>query len=109
SFIDACRNDVLALVIGTAVLGIWIEFSQARLTRRRAVWLAVLLGLGCWTKLYMLLLVPVAPLAALFAKSSERLVVRRRSLAACIAALVAFSPWLIHQLAVTLSWLALAP
>jgi hypothetical protein len=109
SFIGRFSNDALALVIATALLGIWVDISQDRLSRRKAVWLAVLLALGCWTKLYMLLLVAVAPLAALFARSSERVAIRRRSLAACVAALVAFSPWLIHQRAETGDWLGLTP
>jgi hypothetical protein len=109
SFIGRFTNDSLALVLTTVLLGVWVDISRGRLSRAGAACLALLLALGCWTKLYMLLLVPVAPVAALLASARERTVVLRRSLTACVVALLIFSPWLFYQHAQTGDWLGLTP
>jgi hypothetical protein len=109
SFIGRFTNDSLALVLTTVLLGVWADISRGCLSRAGAVRLGLLLALGCWTKLYMLLLVPVAPIAVLLARARERTVVLRRSLTACVVALVVFSPWLFYQHAQTGDWLGLTP
>jgi 4-amino-4-deoxy-L-arabinose transferase-like glycosyltransferase len=109
SLVGRFTNDSLALPITAALLVLWVDIARGGLSRRKAMCLAFLTALGCWVKLYMLLLLPVAPLAALFAPRARRRVLLQRSLFACVAAFLALVPWLVHQHADTGDWLGLTP
>jgi hypothetical protein len=109
SFVGRFTNDALALPIAAALLGIFADAGRGKLSRRKAVVLAALLAAGCWTKLYFLLLLPVAPLAALSAVAGRRSGALTRALMASAAALFIFLPWLIYQKSQTGDWLGLIP
>ncbi len=106
-FVGRFTNDALALPLVVALLGLFTDVSQGRLSGRRALSLGLVLAAGCWTKLYVLLLLPVAPLAALRIRGPLRKVVLRRSLAAAVGAFLLFFPWMLHQRAETGDWFGL--
>ena len=107
SFVGRFSNDALALPIIAAVLLLLAETAAGRLSWKGAALLAALLALGCWTKLYVLLLVPAAPLAGLLAPRHRRRTVLLRALAACATALLLLSPWILRQRVDTGDWLGL--
>jgi len=108
-FVGRFTNDALALPLVVALLGLFTDVSQGRLSGRRAVSLSLALAAGCWTKLYVLLLLPVAPLVALTVRGPLRKVVLRRSLATVFGAFLLFFPWMLHQRAETGDWFGLVP
>ena len=108
SFVGRFSNDALALPIVAALLLLFAETAAGRLSWKGAALLAALLAVGCWTKLYVLLLVPTAPLAGLLAPAHRRRVVLLRALAACAVALLLLSPWMLRQRVDTGDWLGLA-
>jgi hypothetical protein len=109
SFVGRFTNDALALPIAAALLVIFADAGRGHLPRSRAILLAICLAAGCWTKLYFLLLLPVAPLAALRTAFGRRSGASTRALLACAAAFLSFLPWLIHQKSQTEDWLGLIP
>ncbi len=109
SFVGRFTNDALALPIAAALLFLFAEAGRGRLSRPRAAALAALLAAGCWTKIYFLLLLPVAPLAALLTASGRRSGSWRRALLGSALALLLFLPWMIHERSQTGDWLGLFP
>ncbi|MGH9400108.1 MAG: glycosyltransferase family 39 protein [Thermoanaerobaculia bacterium] len=109
SFVGRFTNDALAVPIIAAMLPFFVRASEGRLTRRRAVILSLLLAAGLWTKLYVLTLLPAAPIAALLAPRPRRRAAVARSLMAAGAALVVFVPWMLRQHALSGDWLGLTP
>jgi 4-amino-4-deoxy-L-arabinose transferase-like glycosyltransferase len=109
SFLGRFTNDVLALPIVVALLLLFADTARGRLSGGRAAILALLLALGCWTKLYVLLLLPAAPLAAFLVPRGRRPPVLRRALAASAAAFLLVAPWLTRQHADTGDWFGLQP
>lgn len=107
-FVGRFTNDALALPIIVAILGILADVSRGRLSRRRAAELAVLLTAVCWSKLYGLLLLPAAPLAALLFGRARRAKTARRAAAAALLAFLAFVPWLLRERADTGDWWGLS-
>jgi hypothetical protein len=107
SFVGRFSNDALALPVIAAVLLLFAETAAGRLSWKGAALLAALLALGCWTKLYVLLLVPAAPLAGLLAPRHRRRTVLLRALAACSIALLLLFPWILRQRVDTGDWLGL--
>ncbi|HTD51913.1 MAG TPA: glycosyltransferase family 39 protein, partial [Thermoanaerobaculia bacterium] len=107
SFVGRFTNDALALPILAALLLLFAETARGRLSWKAAALLAALLALGCWTKLYVLLLFPAAPLAGLMAPRHRRRTVVLRALAACAMALLLLSPWILRQRVDTGDWLGL--
>ena len=93
-FVGRFTNDALALPLIAALLGIFADIARGRLSRGRAAALALLLTATCWTKLYGLLLLPVAPLAALLFGRARRARIGGRAAAAALVAFLAFVPWL---------------
>jgi hypothetical protein len=108
-FVGRFTNDALALPIVAAILVLFADLARGQFPRRRAVLLAVLLAAGCWTKLYVLLLLPAAPVVALFAPRNRRVAVFRRAVTSCTAALPLVIPWLTRQHIDTGDWLGLTP
>ena len=104
SFVGRFTNDALALPIVVGLLVTFADTARGRLSRARAVLLALLLAIGCWTKLYVLLLLPAAPLAALLAPAARRSSVLLRASAASAASFLAVIPWLARQHADTGDW-----
>lgn len=107
SFVGRFTNDALALPIALAVLFLFAETGRGRLTRGKAAGLTALLAAGCWTKLYFLLFLPVAPLAALALSGRRRAGTWRRALLASASALLLFVPWMLHQRLQTGDWFGL--
>jgi 4-amino-4-deoxy-L-arabinose transferase-like glycosyltransferase len=106
-FVGRFTNDALALPIAAALLSLFVEAGRGVFSRGRMLALAALLAVGCWTKLYFLLLLPVAPLATLLTARGRRTGAWKRPALACAAALLLFLPWLIHQKAQTGDWFGL--
>lgn len=104
TFVGRFTNDALAMPLIAAVLGILADLARGRLSRVRAAGLAVLLAATCWTKLYGLLLLPAAPLAALLFGRARRAGIAGRAAAAALVAFLAFVPWLVRQRADTGDW-----
>ncbi|MGH9399351.1 MAG: ArnT family glycosyltransferase, partial [Thermoanaerobaculia bacterium] len=109
SFVGRFTNDALALPIVAAILVVLADLARGHFPRRRAVLLAVLLAGGCWAKLYVLLLLPAAPVVALFAPRNRRVEVFRRAVTSCTAALLLVIPWFTRQHADSGDWLGLGP
>jgi 4-amino-4-deoxy-L-arabinose transferase-like glycosyltransferase len=107
SFIGRFTNDALALPIAAALLFLFAEAGRGRLSLGKTAALAALLAAGCWTKLYLLLLLPIAPLAALATRRGRRTRAWRRPLLACAFAFLLFVPWLILQRLRTGDWFGL--
>jgi len=107
SFVGRFTNDALALPIAAALLFLFVEAARGRFSLSKAAALAALLAAGCWTKAYFLLLLPVAPLAALMTGRGRRSGAWRRALLACALAFLVFVPWMIHQRSQTGDWLGL--
>jgi hypothetical protein len=107
SFVGRFTNDALALPIALALLFFFAEAGRGRLSRSQTAWLAALLAAGCWTKLYFLLLLPVAPLATLVLRRGRRAGAWRRALFASASAFLLFVPWMFHQRRTTGDWLGL--
>ena len=107
-FVGRFTNDALALPLIAALLGIFGDLARGRLSRGRAATLAVLLAATCWTKLYGLLLLPAAPLAAILFRRARRARIFRRAAAAALLAFLAFVPWLLRQRADTGDWWGLS-
>ncbi len=107
SFVGRLTNDALALPIAAALLALFAGAGRGRLSRGGTVGLAALLAAGCWTKLYFLLLLPVAPLAALVMKGGRRAGAWRRALPASAGAFLLFVPWMVHQRLRTGDWFGL--
>ena len=103
-FVGRFTNDGLALPIVAALLLILADLARGRLPWSRAAVLAGLLAAGCWTKLYVLLLLPAAPLTALLCRQARRAGVVRRATVAALLAFLAFVPWLWRQHADTGDW-----
>lgn len=72
TFTGRMTNDDLALPLVLALLGLFADAARGRLARRGSAALALCLAAACWTKLYALLFLPVAPAAALLAPRSRR-------------------------------------
>ena len=108
SFLGRFTNDALAVPIVFAILTLLMRCAQGHLTGGRAALLGLLLAAGLWTKLYVLILCPVAPLLALFAPSRTRARTLGLALAAVAASFLAFLPWMLHERASTGDWLGLA-
>lgn len=106
-FIGRFTNDALALPIVVAVLGVLADTARGRFSSRKAAALALLLAAGCWTKLYVLLLLPAAPLIALLFRRARRGPILRRAFAAPAFAFVLVLPWLARQRNDTGDWLGL--
>lgn len=106
-FVGRFTNDALALPIVAALLIVVVEISRGRLSVERSALLGMLLAFGLWTKVYVLLLLPLPLIAALFAPRRRRGVVLRRAGAAAVLAVALFLPWMIHQRRVTGDWLGL--
>jgi hypothetical protein len=106
-FVGRFTNDTLELPIIAALLVLIADVSRGRLSWRRAGALGALFGLGCWTKLYVLLLLPAAPLAALFASRRIRSAAIAKSVAASSMGLVLLLPWMFRQHSDTGDWLGL--
>lgn len=104
SFVGRFTNDALALPLVAALLLLFLDISQGRFSRRRAVALAIWLALGCWTKLYVLLLLPMAPVVSFLATRKARGVTFARSVGASLAAFLLFCPWMLFQHARTGDW-----
>jgi 4-amino-4-deoxy-L-arabinose transferase-like glycosyltransferase len=109
AFVGRFTNDALALPIVAAILVVLADVARGRFSGRKAVLLAVLLAAGCWTKLYVLLVLPAAPIVALFAPRNRRLAVFRRAVSSCAAALLLVIPWFVRQHGDTGDWLGLTP
>jgi Dolichyl-phosphate-mannose-protein mannosyltransferase len=107
SFVGRFTNDALALPIAAALLFLFAEAARGRLSRRKTALLTALLAVGCWTKLYFLLLLPVAPLAALVARRGRGAGAWRRALFASTSAFLLFVPWMLHQRLKTGDWFGL--
>jgi|GEM_PF-4899009 len=107
SFVGRFTNDALALPIAAGLLFLFAEAGRGRLSRGKTAGLAALLAAGCWTKLYFLLLLPVAPLAAFAMRGGRRAGSWRRALFASASAFVLFVPWMLHQRLQTGDWLGL--
>jgi hypothetical protein len=107
SFVGRFSNDALALPIIAALLLLLAETAAGRLSWKGAALLAALLALGCWTKLYVLLLLPAASLAGLLAPRHRRRTVLSRALVACAIALLLLFPWILRQRVDTGDWLGL--
>ncbi len=107
SFVGRFTNDALALPIAAALLLLFAEAGRGRLSIGKTAGLAALLAAGCWTKLYFLLLLPVAPLAALALARGRRAEAWWRALLASALALVLFVPWMLHQRLQTGDWFGL--
>jgi hypothetical protein len=106
-FVGRFTNDALALPIVVAVLAILADMARGRLPRSRAAALGLLLAAGCWTKLYVLLLLPAAPLTALLFRRARRGPILRRAFAASAFAFLILLPWLVRQRNDTGDWLGL--
>ena len=106
-FAGRFTNDALALPIVVAILTILADMARGRLSWTRAVALGLLLAAGCWTKLYVLLLLPAAPLIALLFRRARRGPIFRRAVAASAFAFLAVIPWLARQHSDAGDWLGL--
>jgi 4-amino-4-deoxy-L-arabinose transferase-like glycosyltransferase len=109
SFVGRFSNDTLAVPIAAALLFFFVEAGRGRFSRGKTVGLLALLTAGCWTKLYFLLFLPVAPLAALLTSRGRRSGAWRRALLGCALAFLFFVPWMIHERSRTGDWLGLLP
>lgn len=107
SFVGRFTNDALALPIAAALLFLFAEAGRGRLSHGKTAGLAALLAAGCWTKLYFLLLLPVAPLAALAMRRGRRAGSWWRALLASASAFLLFVPWMLHQRLQTGDWFGL--
>jgi len=107
TFTGRLTNDALAFPLVVALLALFADAARGRLTRRGSVALALLLAAACWTKLYALLFLPVAPAAALLAPRARRGRSLRLALAGSAAAALAILPWSAHQRGATGDWLGL--
>lgn len=107
SFVGRFTNDALALPIAAALLFLFAEAGRGRLSRGKTAGLAALLTAGCWTKLYFLLLLPVAPLAAFAMRRGRRAGAWQRALFASASAFLLFVPWMLHQRLQTGDWFGL--
>jgi hypothetical protein len=108
SFAGRFTNDTLALPIAAALLLLFVEAGRGRLSRGKTVGLAALLAAGCWTKLYFLLFLPIAPLAAVAMSGGRRAGAWRRALFACATAFLLFVPWMLRQRLQTGDWFGLS-
>jgi len=106
-FVGRFTNDAVALPLTVSLLIAAVEISRGCLSVGRAAALGLLLAAGFWTKLYMLLFLPLLPLAALCHPGPRRRLLFRRSAAAALFALVLFLPWMLHQRRATGDWLGL--
>jgi hypothetical protein len=107
SFVGRFTNDALALPIAAALIFLFAEVGRGRLSGGKTALLAALLAAGCWTKLYFLLLLPVAPLAALVMRRGRGAGPWRRALFASASAFLLFVPWMLHQRLKTGDWFGL--
>src|SRR5258706_3646882 len=96
SFVGRFTNDALALPIAAALLILFAEAARGRLSRRKTAGLGALLAAGCWTKLYFLLFLPVAPPAVLALRRGRRSGAWRPALLASGSAFLLFIPWTLH-------------
>jgi hypothetical protein len=103
-FTGRFTNDALALPIAAALLVVFADTARGHLSIRGAAALALMLAAGCWTKLYVLLLLPVAPLIALRAPLGRRSALLLRASVASAVAFLAILPWLARQHADTGDW-----
>lgn len=106
-FVGRFTNDALALPIVVAILAVLADMARGRLSPRRAALLGLLLAAGCWTKLYVLLLLPAAPLVALLLRRARRAPIRRRAMAASAFAFLLALPWLARQRNDSGDWMGL--
>ena len=106
-FVGRFTNDALALPIVLAILVILADMARGRLSGGRAAALCLLLAAGCWTKLYVLLLVPAAPLVGLLFRRARRRPILGRAFAASAFAFLLLIPWLARQRADTGDWFGL--
>ncbi len=97
-------NDALAMPIVAALLVVFADTARGRLSILGTAALALLLAAGCWTKLYVLLLLPAAPLIALRAPPGRRSALALRASVASAVAFLAILPWLARQHADTGDW-----
>ena len=107
SFVGRFTNDALALPIAAALLLFFVEAGRGRLSRGKTVGLLALLAAGCWTKLYFVLLLPVAPMAAFLTARGRRSGSWRRALLGCALAFLFFVPWMVHERSQTGDWFGL--
>ena len=103
-FTGRFTNDALAMPIVTALLVVFADTGRGRLSILGTAALAVLLAAGCWTKLYVLLLLPAAPLIALRTPRGRRSVLTLRASVASAVSFLAVLPWLARQHADTGDW-----
>jgi hypothetical protein len=109
SLVGRFTNDALALPLAVILLGLLVELSRGRLSRRGAAALTAVLAAGCWTKLSFLPFLAAPPAAAVLAPSALRASMLRRAAASSVLAAVLFVPWLVRQHADTGDWLGLTP
>ncbi|HKA35832.1 MAG TPA: glycosyltransferase family 39 protein [Thermoanaerobaculia bacterium] len=103
-FVGRFTNDAMALPLAAALLGLFAEAGRGRLSRGRTIALAALLAAALWTKLYFLLFVPPAILAAILARRRGPV---RAAVLAPIAAALLILPWALHQRSETGDWLGI--
>ncbi len=130
TFTGRLTNDDLAFPLVVALSGLFVDAARGRFARRwgrpASAALALLLAAACWTKLYALLFLPVAPTAAILLAPrsrrdqniprsrrdqniprSRRVRGFRRALVGAAAGALAIVPWGLHQHAETGDWFGL--
>lgn len=108
TFTSRFTNDALALPLAAAAIILLADAARGRLTLRKTIALAVIMALGCWTKLYFLVFLPAVPVAALFSPREARLQTLKRAMAASVVAFALIVPWMVRQYRDTGDWLGLA-
>ncbi len=108
TFTSRFTNDALAFPLAVGMLILLADIARGRLTGRKSIALVAILALGGWTKLYFLVFLPAAPLAALLCPVDRRARTLRRALAASVLAFALIAPWLVRQHRDTGDWLGLA-
>jgi len=97
-FLGRYTNDAVAFAFVALILNEMLRLRDDGSPWWNACGLGVLIAAGVWVKLYVLVLIPLLPLAGLLAEPKARRTVFRRAVGAGVLALLLAAPWFAHQL-----------